>query len=233
MTSLDELLLPFVVYGVYVVLTSALALVGSFVVGALHESRSRRKSQARAAASHVARRVAAAVTTRLDDADLRISYGSNTLARVGCDVDREATIAWTVLDISLSPDQQITMLAWAEAEIHGFLTSSCNDLVDRGWRNERPGRWHLLAYDGPAWESNLDYAATVTLRGPVVPDQAAQILARLREHMAELSPSQDQDDWVDLKLALCAETRWQAVMQAVLLTSELGYPIENVDVLPV
>ena len=232
MTSVDELR-PLVVYGVYAVLTSGSALVGSFIVGAFLKSRSRSKSQARAAASDAARRVAAAVTIRLDDAELRSSYGSNTLARVGCDVDRETTVAWTVLDISLSPDQQITMLAWAEAEIHGFLTSSCNELVDSGWRNERPGRWHLLAYDGPAWESNLDYAATLTLRGPIGPDQAAQILARLREHMAGLSPSQDQDDSVDLKLALCAETRWQAVMQAVLLTSELGYPVENVDVLPV
>ena len=232
MTPLDELL-PFIVCGVYVILTSGLALVGSFIVGALLESRSRRRSQARAAASDAARRVAAAATIRLDDADLRSSYGSNTLARVGCDVDREATIAWTVLDTSLSPDQQITMLAWAEAEIHGFLTSSCDDLVDRGWRNGRPGRWHLLAYDGPAWESNLDYAATVTLRGPIGPAQATHLLARLREHMAGLSPNQDQDDWVDLKLALCAETHWQAVVQAVLLTSKLGYAVENVDVLPV
>ena len=232
MTSVD-VLRPLVVYGVYTVLTSGLALVGSFIVGAFLERRSRRKSQARAAASDAARGVAAAMTIRLDDADLRSSYGSNTLAQVGCEADREAPIAWTVLDTSLSPEQQITMLAWAEAEIREFLTSSCDDLIGRGWRNERPGRWHLLAYEGPAWESNLDYTVTVTLQGPIGPDQAAHMLARLGEHLAGLSPSKDQDDWVDLKLALCAETRWQAFMQALSLTSELGYSVQNVDVLPV
>lgn len=51
--------------------------------------------------------------------------------------------------------------------------------------------------------------------------------------MAELSPNQDQDDWVDLKLALCAETRWQAHYAGSLTHQRVGYPVENVDVLPV
>lgn len=91
---------------------------------------------------------AAASTATVLTADLRNSYGSNTLAGVSCDIHNQAVTAWAVLDSSLLPAQRTAMLAWADAALMSFAASSCEELILRGWRVERSGRWYLLAFDG-------------------------------------------------------------------------------------
>lgn len=171
------------------------------------------------------------------DADLRSDYGSNVLAGIACDIDISGATftALVVLDSSLADHQQTAMRRWAEAEIRGFATSSVADLFRRGWRDDQgAGHWELLSWDGPGWRtSERTYAATAILVGPVERTRGAQIVERLREYEASLEPSQDHDHWVDLKFALCAESRWLANMRAISLVEDLGYPLQRLDVLPV
>lgn len=59
---------------------------------------------------------------------------------------------------------------------HGIGWSSPDG--HRGWRIERPGRWQLLSHDNTSTESDVGYAATATLVGPVSPDDAMRLVRR-------------------------------------------------------
>ena len=118
------------------------------------------KRRARVAASELAWRMSIPVATHVVDADLRSPYGTSTLAAVACDFESagqpdRAITAWAVFDNSLTDHQRAAMLAWAEAEILNFRTSSTEDLVLGGWHLERSGRWQLLDHDqlegAPRW----------------------------------------------------------------------------------
>lgn len=211
-------------------------LLGAIAAGL--DKKALQTRRARVAASELARRMSIPTATHVVDADLRSPYGTSTLAAVACDFENagqpdRAITSWAVFDNSLTAPQRAAMLAWAEAEILKFRTSSTEDLVLGGWHLERSGRWQLLAHAAPVWGAEVDYAATVTLWGPVKAAHASQLVERLREHRASLTPNrEDHTHQTDVHFTFSAGSWYEAQLRAKSLSAGLGYPVVRVEVRP-
>lgn len=201
-------------------------------VGAHRERQTRRLRQAEVAASELARLRSIPVLTEVIDIDVQGAIGGSILAGIACKVRRSpaAITVRVALDKSLSGHERAAMLSWATEEVDNFPISSGEDLRLRGWHYQGDGYWVLFHDDGLSFDGSLEFAATATVRGLVGPDQAAEIVERLREFTGSVKLT--EDGVVEVHFTVCAESWYDALVRARSLTGELGYPVLNIDVLP-